>query len=255
MRSFFKFKESDTPVTIEPVPTVFPNIEGADIAGVFGGKRVAGDFYDSVRVSPERVLIGLLDMAGRREENRKLLIAAQEVFRNSGRELFSAVDINESDAMTELNLRINRRLIEASSGVHSCPAFTACYHERMGTLCYCSAGHTPGLLRDSTGIVELGSTGLPLGLFSHATSDARIAGMEKSAALLLVSQGVVSCEGVHGDGAGNEFSVGGVRQVFQNAPSLSAKELCSLVLSSVADFSGNGPLCDDRTALALIRTG
>lgn len=256
MRSFFKFRESDTPVTIEPVPTVFPNIEGADIAGVFAGKRVAGDFYDSVRVSPERVLIGLLDMAGRREENRKLLIAAQEVFRNSGRELFSAVDINESDAMTELNLRINRRLIEASSGVHSCPAFTACYHERMGTLCYCSAGHTPGLLRDRTGIVELGSTGLPLGLFSHATSDARIAGMEKSAALLLVSQGVVSCEGVHSDAAGNEFSIEGVRQVIQNAPSsLSARELCSSVLSSVADFSGNGPLCDDRTALALIRTG
>lgn len=254
VRSFFKSKESEIPAGIEPVPTVFPTIDGADIAAVFAGKRVAGDFYDSVRVSPERVLIGLLDMAGRREENRKLLIAAQEVFRESGKELFSVADINESDAMTELNLRINRRLIEASTGVHSCPAFTACYHERLGTLCYCSAGHTPGLLRDRTGIVELGSTGLPLGLFSHATSDARMVALEKSAALLLVSRGVVCCEGVRRDDAGGEFSVEGVRQVFQNAASVSAKELCSLVLSSVADFSGNVALCDDRTALALIRT-
>jgi serine phosphatase RsbU (regulator of sigma subunit) len=254
VRSFFKFNGSDTAVSIEPVPTVFPNIDGADIAAVFAGKRVAGDFYDSVRVSPERVLIGLLDVAGRREQNRKLLIAAQEIFRESGRELFSAVDINESDAMTELNVRINRRLIEASSGVHSCPAFTACYHERLGTLCYCNAGHTPGLLRDSTGIVELGSTGLPLGLFSHATSEGRMVGMEKSAALLLVSQGVVSCEGAGREKGGKEFSLEMVRQEFQNAPSLSAKELCSSVLSSVADFSGHVPLCDDRTALALIRT-
>ena len=254
MRSFFKFNGSDTAVPVEPTPTVFPSIDGADIAAVFAGNRVAGDFYDSVRVSPERVLIGLLDVAGRREENRKLLIAAQEIFRDSGRELFSAPDINESDAMIELNVRINRRLIEASNGVHSCPAFTACYHERLGTLCYCNAGHTSGLLRDSTGIVELGSTGLPLGLFSHATSDARMVGMERSAALLLVSQGLVSCEG-GGRENGNEFGLEKVRKVLQNAPSLSAKELCSSVVSSVADYSGHVPLCDDRTALALIRTG
>ena len=52
-----------------------PKIEGADIAAVFVGKRVAGDFYDSVRVSPERVLIGMLDVAGRRENNRTILNA------------------------------------------------------------------------------------------------------------------------------------------------------------------------------------
>ena len=60
--------------------------------------------------APSAYLIGLLDVAGRREANRKLLITAQETFRESGRELFSAPDINESDAMIELNRRINRRL-------------------------------------------------------------------------------------------------------------------------------------------------
>ena len=140
---------------------------------------MAGDFYDSVRVSPERVLIGLLDVAGRREETASFLFPRRKFSAIPARNSFRQSDINESDAMTELNHRINRRLIEASNGVHSCPAFTACYHEKLGTLCYCNAGHTPALLRDSTGIVELGSTGLPLGLFSHATSDARIVGLEK----------------------------------------------------------------------------
>ena len=110
MLSLFKRIGSTNTVISEPSPTTFPKIEGADIAAVFAGKRIAGDFYDSVRVSPERVLIGLLDIAGRREENRHLLISAQEVFRDSGAELFSSPDINESDAMTELNHRINRRL-------------------------------------------------------------------------------------------------------------------------------------------------
>ena len=253
MRSLFRSRDPEPAVIVEPVPTIFPVIQGADIAAVFAGKRVAGDFYDSIRISPERVLVGLLDVAGRREDNRHLLTAAQEIFRNSGRELFSTPDINESDAMTELNHRLNRGLIEASSGVRSCPAFIACYHEVFGTLCYTNAGHIPGLLRDATGISELDSTGLPLGLFSHATADARIVALAKGAALLLVSRGLIACEG-RANGYSDEFGLDRVKPLFQNSSATAARDLCSSILNSVNDFGGNVPLCDDRTALALIRT-
>ena len=252
MHSLFNSGKPEPSATVEPVPTIFPAIAGADIAAVFVGNRVAGDFYDSIRVSPERVLIGLLDVAGRREDNRNILIGTQLIFRTSGVELFSKPDINESDAMTELNLRLNRGLIEAATGVHSCPAFIACYHETFGTLCYTNAGHTPALLRDSTGITELDSTGLPLGLFSHATSDSRIVGLEKGAALLAVSRGLITCEG-HNNGSSDEFSLARVRQLLQDATITTAKALCSTILNSVNDFGGDLPLCDDRTALALIR--
>ena len=80
----------------------FPKIEGAEIAATTYGKRVAGDFYDSLRVSPERILFGLLDVAGRRESNQPILVAAQKIFRPVGTELFSPADINESEAMTTL---------------------------------------------------------------------------------------------------------------------------------------------------------
>jgi serine phosphatase RsbU (regulator of sigma subunit) len=236
---------------MEPVPTVFPAIRGADIAAVFVGKRVAGDFYDSIRVSSERVLIGLLDVAGRREDTRNLLVAAQEVFRTVGSQLFSPRDINESNAMTELCLLINRRLIDVCCGVHSCPAFLACYHEQFGTLCYTNAGHTPALVRDSTGIAELGSTGLPLGLFSHATCEAPTVALAKQASLLLVSRGVVDCEG-HGSGHGT-FGLERVKDVCRSAPTNAARLLCDSVLEAAAEFSGTGPVCDDRTALALVR--
>ena len=63
MLSRFLSNHTALPVAVEPVPTVFPKIEGADIAAVFVGKRVAGDFYDSIRVSSERVLIGMLAKA------------------------------------------------------------------------------------------------------------------------------------------------------------------------------------------------
>jgi serine phosphatase RsbU (regulator of sigma subunit) len=238
--------------TIEPVPTVFPKIEGADIAAVFVGKRVAGDFYDSIRVSPERILFGLLDVAGRRENNRGILVTAQEIFRTYGCELFSKPDLNESNAMTELTLRINRGLIEFCAGVCSCPAFIACYHEGLGTLCYTNAGHTPGLLRDSAGISEMVSTGLPLGLFSHATGDAPTIGIEKGAALLLVSRGVVEYGAQH-DKADEEFGLQRVHPLLQAAPSSSAQALCTSILEAGTNFSSDHSAHNDRTALALIR--
>jgi len=252
MRSLFHSRVPDAAPAVEPVPTIFPKIEGADIAAVFTGKRVAGDFYDSIRVSPERVLFGLLDVAGRREDNRGILVAAQEIFRTFGVALFSRPDINESEAMTELSLRINRALIETSSGVVSCPAFIGCYHEKFGTLCYTNAGHTPGLLRDSNGIAQLSSGGLPLGLFSHATSDAPTVGLENGVALLLVSRGVVTCEGRHQ--SGEEFGLAGVSHVLLAAPPSSAAVLCTSVLKAVGEYRGQSPLCDDQTALALVRT-
>src|SRR5271169_3794533 len=139
MCPLFRSRPPDLPPVLEPVPGEFPQIDGAEIAATTYGKRVAGDFYDSLRVSPERILFGLLDVAGRREDNRGILAAAQEIFRKFGTELFSRPDINESEAMTELSLRINRGLIETSHGVRSCPAFIACYHEKFGTLCYSNA--------------------------------------------------------------------------------------------------------------------
>ena len=253
MSSLFHSRGAEPLPTIEPVPTVFPKIEGADIAADFAGKRVGGDFYDSVRVSPERILFGLLDVAGRREDNRGILGVAQKIFRTFGTELFSPPDMNESEAMTELSLRINRGLIENSQGVHPCPAFMACYHEKFGTLCYSNAGHIPGLLRDSRGIVELAPTGLPLGLFSHVTTDAPTIGLEKNAALLLVSRGVIECEG-HTATNTEEFGRERVRQIFQAAPAGGAEALCAFMLSSAGDFARGYPLCDDRTALALFRT-
>lgn len=248
----FRSNPVESPQLIEPVPTLFPKIEGADIAAAFVGKRVAGDFYDSIRVSPERVLFGMLDVAGRREDNRGLLTAAQEIFRSLGGKLFSRSDLNESDAMTELALSINRHLIESSSGVHPCPAFIACYHEKFGTLCYTNAGHTPGLLRDSSGITELTSTGLPLGLFSHATCDAPTVGIEKGAALLLVSRGLVECASE--DNGTEEFGLQRVKQLLQSAPLTSAQALCTSILNAVDQYGAQSPCHDDRTALALIRS-
>ena len=254
MCSLFQPREPEPLPALEPVPGEFPKIDGAEIAATTYGKRVAGDFYDSLRVSPERILFGLLDVAGRRESNQSILSAAQQIFRTLGAELFAGTDINEAEAITTLCLRLNRGLMEAAAGIHSCPAFIACYHEKFGTLCYTYAGHTPGLLRDSTGVVELASTGLPLGLFSHATCDAPTVALEKCAVLLLVSRGVVEgkCKGDKTEDL--EFGLERVKECLQADRSPNAQALCGAILNTVGEFTCEAIVPDDMTALAFVRT-
>jgi serine phosphatase RsbU (regulator of sigma subunit) len=238
---------------VEPAATEFPIIDGAEIAASTYGKRSRGDFYDCLRVSPERILFGLLDVAGRRENNQTVLSAAQNMFRSLGSELFSRTDFNESEAMTELCLHMNRGIMEAAGGVISCPAFIGCYHEKFGTLCYTNAGHTPGLLRDGSNVTELASTGLPLGLFSHATAESPTIALPAGAALLLVSRGVVEgkCKSDKEEDA--EFGLERVKEHLQTDTAQSPQALCSSVLNAVGELACEPTAPDDKTALAFVR--
>ena len=240
---------------VEEVPEIVqgetPALQGADLAVAYFSSRAGGDFHDFLRVSPHRFLFGLLDVAGKREANAAVLQAAQACFRSSGEQLFAAAELNESDAMIELSRRLNLEIIRAAGGVRSCPAFAGCYNEELGTVCYVNAGHTPGLLRDDSGIVELPATGLPLGLFSLAPTDARIVGLGPKGSLALVSRGVVEAESKHA-----EFGLDGVKNVMQEGPSLArdpAKDLSQRILQRVQDFMNTAPKHNDVTALTLTR--
>ena len=253
MCALFHSRVSEPVPALEPVYSDFPKIDGAEIAATTYGKRVAGDFYDSLRVGPERILFGLLDVAGRRENNQLMLSTAQNIFRTLGTELFSGSDINESEAMVTLCLQLNRGLMEAAAGVHPCPAFIGCYHEKFGTLCYTNAGHTSGLLRDSSSIVELASTGLPLGLFSHATCEAPTVGLEKGAILLLVSRGVVEGKCRADKTSDEEFGLERVKERLQSETSPNAQKVSGSILNSVGEFTCEPLVPDDMTALVFMR--
>ena len=191
MRFLFQHEQSPRLPANFPMQADVPTLQDAELAAAYYGERLGGDLHDFIRVNSRRVLFGLLDMAGRLEQNSTIISAAQHTFRTRSLELFAAEDVNEADAMSELCLELNRSIMAAEGGVRSCPAFAGCYNEDLGTICYFNAGHTPGLLRDGTGITGLEATGLPLGLFSHATCEAPLVALPPGGALLLVSRGLL----------------------------------------------------------------
>ena len=249
-RSLFKLDEVAPPPT-DPLHCDAPVLRHAEIAAVYSGQRVAGDFYEFLRVGPSRMLFVLLDIAGLRADTREILIAMQKTFRSLSPELLSGEDFNETTAMIELCNAMNLTILRG--GLRSCPAFIGCYNEDLGTVCYANAGHTPGLLRDKTGITPLEATGLPLGLFSHTTQSAATCHLVPGSALLVVSRGIVEAAYITPDHAGSEFGLDGVKQSFQHATLLTARELCLSMLQAARKFTPTTPTHNDLTTLALVR--
>src|SRR6185295_15399121 len=202
---FLLNREKSRSAPREPVMAEVPELHAAQLAAAYYGERQGGDLHDFVRVTPNRVLFGLLDMAGRLEENSAIVSAAQQTFRTRSQELFAVEDVN--------------------------------------------AGHTPGLLRDLSGITELSATGLPLGLFSHATCEAPLVALPPGAALLLVSRGLLE-----GRRRREEFGLERVKSGLQQAADETAEELCASTIEGVQQFMRKPPIHNDVTALALVRT-
>lgn len=246
LRGLFTHRPPAVPA--DPLHCDVPALQNAEIACVYYAQRIAGDFYEFLRVSPSRMLFALLDVAGRRADTRDVLIAAQKTLRNLAPKLFGTDDLNESQAMLELCQEINRTILQFAGGVRSCPAFIGCYNENLGTVCYVNAGHTPGLVRDSSGISHVEATGLPLGLFSHTLHSAPTCALVPGAVLLLVSRGIVEAECNQ-----EEFGLEKTKETLQRATLHTAGDLCLSILTAARDFVGTPPVHNDITALALIR--
>jgi serine phosphatase RsbU (regulator of sigma subunit) len=224
------------------------DLAGAEIAAVYYDQRRAGDFYEFVRVGRSRLLFALLDMAGLRADTRDILRAAQKTFREIAAQRFAREDFNETTAMMDLCHGLNRTILQG--GIRACPGFLGCYNEDLGTICYANAGHTPALVHDDTGITRLEATGLPFGLFSHVPQSASTWALVPSAALLVVSRGIVEAE--H---EGAEFGLERTAHSIQGTAGFGAHELCSHVLRSAEEFMGAPLTHNDVTALALVRAG
>ncbi|HUS19516.1 MAG TPA: PP2C family protein-serine/threonine phosphatase [Terriglobales bacterium] len=216
------------PVYRQPISTVLPKLETAELAANYRGARIGGDFYDFVHLGSTKLIFVMLDIAGKRETALHSAAIAQETFRQRGAELFGAPHAEDSASTTKLLLEMNRAIIGAAAGgVCHAPAFLGCYDEETGILTYINAGHTPGVMKDDHGTLLLEANGLPLGLFSHATHDAQFCALGDHASLALVSKGFVEVRNGR-----EEFGIEGVRRIMEKTSYSSAAELCRLLHES-----------------------
>jgi serine phosphatase RsbU (regulator of sigma subunit) len=233
----------------EQVESDVAELRGASLAAVYYARRKGRDFYDFLRVGPNRVLFALLECVGGPKDNPQIATAVRTTFRQVGPQAFAKEDVNLAEATIELCLQLNRTILETADKTLSCPAFAGCYEETLSTLWYVNAGHAAALVRDPAGVSELAATGLPLGLFSHATCDATALVMQPGAALVVVSRSIVEAKS-----RGTEFGLEAVKSEFRQMATTNAAEIGVSILARVREFVGAPPNPGNVTALALARS-
>lgn len=247
--------------TRQPRPPFVPEVAGASIGARYCEDRTGGDFYDFALTPSGRLLVLMADIAGKRDQTFAIAAAMQDLFHTRGPALFPGGDGNESLALTELALDLNRGIMQAASGVRCTAAFLVCYDSQLGTAWWVNAGHIPGLhLAPNGDTHELPASGIPFGLFSHTPHDAQLLVLQPGACMLLASKGLVEIRQ-----GSREFGIAGVTAAAATNDRAAAKELCQAVLDASDRFIAEAPARriplpgktsrhPDRSALAIIRT-
>ena len=184
MRLFFEREAPKSNLRI-PRPSVLPDRVDMSVSARYRESRIGGDYYDFLSISDTRMVFLLSDVAGRRDEALNIAAAVQDAMHARAPELLSDPDTNVSDGVTALALELNRTVIQAAGGVRPAPTFVGCLDEQFGLIHYVSAGHTPAFIKDESQVTQLDPTGLPFGLFSHATHDAQVSVAHPGSSLVL----------------------------------------------------------------------
>ena len=264
MRLFFEREAPKLNLRV-PKPSALPDWADLSVSACYRESRIGGDYYDFLPISDTRMVFLLADVAGKRDSALDVAAAMQDTLHERAPEILSDEDTNVSDGVTALALDLNRAVIQAAGGVRSAPTFVGCLDEQFGLIHYVSAGHTPAFIKGAGEITQLDPTGLPLGLFSHATHDALVSVAQPGSLIVLVSKGLVEISMGR-----NEFGIDRVRQTLQEQTFTAAEDACRDLLEravkhskqpssfgpqfSLAGFRSNQDR-NDLTVVCLMRMG
>lgn len=113
-----------------------------------------------------------------------------------------------------------------------------------------SAGHLPALHVGKSGVEQLGSTGLPLGMFSNARYTAQRARLEPGDTVLLYTDGISEAR----DRSGAEYGVERLSVVAGEQHGIGPRQLLNACLSDLREFSSGTRQADDQTLMAIHRS-
>jgi len=226
------------------LPPHLPDVPGVEVAARYlpagGGADVVGDFYDVFQSGRSTWSVVIGDVCGKGVEAAKVTALARYTIRAAAMR-----QLRPSRILTMLNRAMLAQRPDDERFLTAAYASIRQFRGRV-SMSYCSAGHTPALIRHATGAVTtLPSTGSLLGLFPDTDlRDLRL-NMQPGDTLLLYTDGVTEAR------RGREqFGEERLVQLLWEMPGVSPAEVVDTVVSAVMAFTG-GPTTDDTALLAV----
>ena len=112
-----------------------------------------------------------------------------------------------------------------------------------------SAGHAPALLVSRDGVMHLGATGLPLGLFSTSRYTVHRTRLDLDDCLMLYTDGISEANGV----SGNEYGIGALSSAVGERYGWAPNDLVTSCWEAVEKHSAGVRQADDQTLMAIQR--
>jgi sigma-B regulation protein RsbU (phosphoserine phosphatase) len=120
---------------------------------------------------------------------------------------------------------------------------------QSGEIEVCNAGHCPALLQQGGKVIELGATGVPLGLFCEGVYPTQNAEMACGDTLFLYTDGVSEARSANEEEYGEER----LKELVASGSALPVKALVAACIDDLDDFRSGSALLDDLTIMAIRR--
>jgi sigma-B regulation protein RsbU (phosphoserine phosphatase) len=219
------------------LPQTAPSLKTLDCAArCLQTRSVGGDYYDFLRLGPDRVGLVLADVAGKGFHAALLMSTLQAHLR-------SQVSTSPLDPVHALQ-RVNRMLWECTDPQHYATLFLGLYSDVSRELVYVNCGHLAPILLHPDGTLErFESTATVLGLFEQWDCTAETVQIAPGDLLVIFSDGVT--EAMHDD---EEFGEERLIDLLRTQARLPVDDIVTGIFHSVLEFSA-GAQSDDLTVL------
>ena len=223
------------------LPDVVPRLDGYELAGWSRPARhVGGDYYDFMRVGDQKVTAVLADVSGKGMPAALMVSTIHSALR---------LLVSQTEVGPGLITHLNQHIAESSAPNRFITLFLAELDPEQNRLKFVNAGHNPALMiRALGGVQELGSGGLPVGLFKDGSFEQGCVEMDRGDLLCVYSDGITECL----SRSDEEF---GLTRLTELVTSLQGSPLTAIVTAvdkAVTEFAQGQSQGDDQT-LVLVR--
>lgn len=223
------------------LPAELPTIGGYSFAAVNKPCRtVSGDYYDTVVRPDGRLYFVIADVSGKGITAALVMASVATAFN-----IFTRTDPRPADLVRELNATLTPKTAPTKFAT----MVVGVLDPATGVVEFANAGHVPPLVVSPSGVAQLDSTDIVVGLFEEAQYRNQTVTLRRGDALVLFTDGITEAENESEDQIGLD-AIATLLAPMHGAP---APSILDAIDEAVQKFIGSAPAADDVTMLALTR--
>ncbi len=223
------------------LPSGLPSVAGYSFAAANKPcKTVSGDYYDVIDRPDGKIYFVVADVSGKGITAALIMSALATAFN-----IFTRTNPSPADLMREMNAMLTPKTAPSKFAT----VVVGVLDPATGTIEYANAGHVAPLIVSGSGVTQLTTTDMVIGLFPAATYRTQVTRLHPGDSLVLFTDGVTEAE----DEVEQQLGMPAVAGLLAGMHAADATQLLDAVDNCVRAHLGSVPANDDVTILAVSR--